>query len=118
MKTIKQETLHKCDFCKIEDAAYDAPTIYGNWANMCKNCYHKYKGQLADIAGYNIVKREPKVESRCTKIKYAKELGVSIDGDREIMCPDCGETKSVELDACGTTTCEGCGVQLRLSAWI
>ena len=40
-----------CDMCKIDfrlpdikiNAYYDAPTVYGSWANMCRTCYLKYR---------------------------------------------------------------------------
>ena len=40
-----------CDMCKIDfrlpdikiNAYYDAPTVYGSWAYMCRTCYLKYR---------------------------------------------------------------------------
>ena len=38
VKTIFVEQLPKCDFCDAQ-AAYDAKTKYGPWANMCQRCF-------------------------------------------------------------------------------
>lgn len=29
----------RCDICSENDAAYDALTIYGPWANQCQGCF-------------------------------------------------------------------------------
>jgi hypothetical protein len=37
--TVEVTVIPLCDFCGENDAAYDAVTIYGPWANQCQDCF-------------------------------------------------------------------------------
>lgn len=55
------ETLPDCDFCKQEGkevkAEYDGVTVFGPWANMCKEHYERYGLGLGLGRGQRLVKR-------------------------------------------------------------
>lgn len=113
------DTLPKCDFCEA-DAAYDAPTLSGSWANMCFKCAKDKGGNVA--IGTHFQKRVP------TNKKPVKETILGIESsdpeywedvlmdvmNREIECPTCGEIKEVEPDATYLYTCDGCGQNIQV----
>jgi hypothetical protein len=54
--------LPTCDICKADgmqvDAEYDAKTVFGPWANMCRRCYVTYgPGRLGTGYGQRLVLR-------------------------------------------------------------
>lgn len=112
------DTLPKCDFCG-EDAAYDAPTIHGSWANMCFKCSLEKGGNVS--IGTHFQKRVPTdkkpiketilgIESK--DISYWEDVLMDVI-NREIECPTCGEIREVEPDATYLFTCNGCGQNIQ-----
>ena len=46
-KSVKMRRLPKCDFCKDDTLAqYDARTLAGSWANMCKAHWKRFRMYL------------------------------------------------------------------------
>lgn len=119
MKTVYKTLVPTCDFCKKVPAIFDAPTKFGSWAYMCEECSKTQK--CSEIAlfesGYRLKQRNPAEPVKSSEPKMAKEITGMEDminiGDREVGCPDCGCTKSVEPDAGYTFNCEGCGILLK-----
>jgi len=121
MKT-KTRRLHPtCDICKDTDAEYDAPTVWGPWANMCKKCYfEKGNHQLAEQVGTKYIKTEIIMNGKGKTVngiedwdndEYVKHL--MADGNREVTCPICEEVRELEVDASGTYECD-CGATVRI----
>ncbi len=103
MKTVRKTELPKCDFCP-EKAEYDNPTVQGPWANMCPACYGKYgSGSIGFrfILGVAAPKKD--------KVRIAPR----VDED-ECVCPNCGESRTVEPDANYEFDCEGCGQRCKV----
>lgn len=47
-----------CDMCGQCEADWDAPTIYGAWANLCDRCNHlyaRYPGQTGVGIGQRLI---------------------------------------------------------------
>ncbi len=105
MKKVRMSKLPKCNFCN-RPAKYDAPTVTGSWAYMCALDYEE-KG--AGTMGSELVEgiAEP---LECESIAGIIDTEQSMLNDELIVqCPKCKEIKRLELDACGTYNCEGCG---------
>lgn len=118
MKTRKTDEIKPCDFCKAKaDRYYDAPTIGGAWANMCPKCVSKHGSPQTVQLGTCFVLRD-EVKEAASEILQGIELStmeqVVMDGDRDIECPNCGETRAMEPDASGDYECEGCKSKVRI----
>ena len=123
MKTVYFEKLPKCDFapgCE-GDAVYDAPTENGQWAHMCEHHYKMHAGSNAERLGCKLAQRD-RVKAKGGEVKIGIEPGdedldywegVLYDSQREIECPECGCGRTVEPDATGIFTCEGCGQSVK-----
>ena len=119
MKQVKMTVIPKCDFCHTEVAKYDAPTNTGSWANMCESCYAAHGASFGEIGSELVQASEPASPKNDGKIYEAIEVNsiedVMFDTElREVECPQCGETKTVEVDARFIWTCEGCGVKVKV----
>ena len=102
MKTIFMSTLPKCDFCGAE-AFVDAPTISGQWAHMCEECYPA-KRSMTSSFGY-ILKKNGTTWAHLPSIKPK----ITMKSDEVIAeCPKCGTKTTVETDA-DTCRCGCCG---------
>ena len=55
MRKVERSKFPVCDICKKETAMYDAPTMYGPWANMCSDDFASHAGAGADSLGYQFV---------------------------------------------------------------
>ena len=109
MKKKQVATLPKCDFCD-HPAKYDSITKFGPWGNMCEECYKQNGAGL----GTEFVLHAP-VAAKGGKPKFAATENPAdscMDSVREVVCPDCGATRTVEPDACYEFDCEGCGIRL------
>ena len=67
MKKVYIPDTKTCDICNLEDATedatYNAPTIYGSWANMCSDCFIDVSAPSATTVGYKlIVGEKPEVD--------------------------------------------------------
>jgi len=115
MKTKTVAELPKCDFCGKE-ATFDAPTAMGPWANMCNVCYGDH-GVYSSI-GIQFIQRTPSGENKNKPSVMGKCLtsaeDMVYDSIQEIECPECGEVRSLEIDARGTFTCEDCGIKVKI----
>tara|TARA_Y100000310_G_scaffold275564_1_gene292168 strand:- start:72 stop:440 length:369 start_codon:yes stop_codon:yes gene_type:complete len=112
MKKIQVATLPGCDFCD-QPAKYDSPTNFGPWANMCEEHY-KEKGASTTI-GTVFTQKPPVVAPTGGKPKFAatdSPFGAVLDSVREVICPDCGASRTMEPDAACEFDCEGCGIRL------
>ena len=115
-KMVKE--LPKCNFCGT-DALYDTPTIHnGSWAYLCKkhSKIHATHGQLA--TGFIFEKIDPTIpKSSIKEVLLAKEISdmeeITFGDGRDVECPVCGTSRSVEPDAAYEFQCEGCGQQLQ-----
>ena len=120
MKQVKMTLIPTCDFCKEKPAKYDAPTVMGPWANMCEDCFPANSVSFAKEIGNELVqKNEPATPKDDGKIYKAIEVhsieDIICDVEmREVECPQCGESKTVETDADYIWTCEGCGVKVKV----
>lgn len=112
-----------CDRCKSEEAVYDAPckALNGSWANVCVPCAKEWGANLT--IGCKI-KKHPAQQPEQGRTVDGEEAGgpddleywESItynDADREITCPECGDTRTVEPDADYTYLCS-CGVTVKV----
>lgn len=108
-------TLPKCDYCGA-DAKYDAPTLIGRWAYMCKVCSSHKSTPKAVAIGTEFVLKSAVVKSLDPKKVEGLEAsdtayweGVVInDKHRSIECPTCHINHDVEPDAEYEYLCE-CG---------
>ncbi len=116
MKEIEKNTLPNCDFCGKE-AEYDAPTKYGSWAYMCRDCYRKYADMSKVHMGTKLKKRVLKVVKKPKKIKIVF-VPLTWDSVAYVKCPYCGTERCVEPDANYTVTCEGCGNEYKVVSMI
>lgn len=126
MRDIKVSSIPDCDICGEKGTGViDAPVagMGTTWANMCEKCAKKsleFTGVYA-IASKKIL-QIPAVPATDGEILQVKELtsmeGLSMDEDREVECPECGESKTVEIDADYTFNCSGCGKKLKCEARI
>lgn len=124
MKTVYFEKLPRCDYENLDctgNAVYDAPTIDGPWAHMCEHHYKIFAASMADKIGCKLAQRD-KVEEKSGEAQMGIEPNyddleywenVLIEGLREIKCPECSESRSMEPDATGVFTCEGCGIRVK-----
>ncbi len=114
MKTIKVAKIPKCDFCS-EPAIYDAPTRFGSsWAYMCLECT-KENGFNVHIGRRLEQLKEVEVKGGPAKVARTitdPELILMDEEDRDVECPDCGDTRTVEPDAAYEFNCGGCGIRL------
>ena len=121
MPKIKEVTvLPKCDYCGA-DAKYDAPTLVGHWAYMCKVCSGHKSTPKAVAMGTEFVLKSQVVKSLDPKKVIGLEpedydYWASItmgNGDREIECPTCRTTRTVEPDADYEYLCD-CGATVKV----
>jgi len=121
-KIIKCTVIPKCDLCSKPNAGiYDGPVlgVGSSWANMCQECLDN----KADCVGVKTVggKREliKEVEPKDETVvgNDLTDIGDLINEvDREIECPKCGETRTVEPDADYTFVCTGCGRNVKCAS--
>lgn len=113
----KVMALPKCDFCS-ERAKYDGKTKNGQWANMCQKDFDEYGVGLGMGRGQKLVVQQPAKPDGRKGVLIAKLISdladVVEDGAADVECPQCGEIKTVEPDACYTYSCEGCGASVRV----
>lgn len=82
MKKVERAEFPICDICKKETAMYDAPTMYGPWANMCADDFAGHAGAGADSLGYQFVLPGEKQRSEDT---LAKEIRDAVNaGDLDL----------------------------------
>jgi len=96
----------------------------GQWAYACKKCADaRHMTEAAYRIGTIFKIREVKVAEGTIRIKQGIEPGhadlgywvaVMYDGLREIKCPNCGESRSVEPDADYQYVCESCHTQVQV----
>ena len=125
IKYVSESECPKCDLCKVNPAAFDAPMGVGMpWAYQCMDCASPEVARYADKGGTVYKIREPVapkadstavqgIEPAYTDVDY---WAGAFDGDRHIECPSCGEERSVEPDADYKYTCEGCGTRVQVPA--
>ena len=116
MKTVKLPVIPICDVCKKWPAKYDTPINGGAWGYVCEACGAGVGvspiGSILELAG------EQGTENKDKKVR-GKDMTtfediIMGDADREIECPLCGATRTVEPDAGYTYTCEDCGASVRV----
>ena len=116
MPKIKEvTTLPKCDYCGA-DAKYDAPTLVGSWAYMCKVCSGHRSIPKAIKLGTEFVLKlmvsqslDPKTVDGLEPESMDYWEGIIVEDNlRSIECPTCHSTHSVEPDADYEYLC-GCG---------
>ena len=108
----------KCDFCTNE-RVYDAPIIGGSWCNLCEVCFTAKGGQIPPGTKLkSVVEQQPaqKKEVYGVDIVSMEDMYLN-DENREVECPICSDTLTLELDASGSYLCT-CGVQVKISALI
>ena len=117
MKEIKVTEMPKCDICKTADGLYDGPFggIGSSWANQCASCATT-QGSVSAIeqVGFKRVIIEIAEQSEDREVYEGNDISDPMDimsesCDREIECPKCGETRTVEIDFGGEFQCTGCG---------
>lgn len=114
MKERKVDTIRKCDLCgAVGDCYYDAPTLTGQWANMCPDCWVKQESPSIGTCFVLRTKKHIPAEGILLGTE-ATTLDDLLNDDRDIECPNCGETHGVEPDAAYVYTCEGCGTKVRV----
>ena len=115
-KEIKVLSIPSCDFCD-KPGPYDAPTKYGGtWANMCGGHMLMHTAKNASLIGTKkVLKPDPKPPTG--DVVWGIEVNsmeeIVMDGTREIECPECGDLRSVEPDACYKYQCD-CGVSVQV----
>jgi len=58
-KAVYLPELPNCDICKDgTKAEYDAKTVFGVWAYLCRKCFSKYGIGLGIGKGQKLVRRE------------------------------------------------------------
>jgi hypothetical protein len=115
MRTKKLLKLPKCDFCSNE-AMFDAPMIgVGSWAYACFDCSRR----LALDFGTKLVLKDKVNPTNTGEIvdgieddseEYFNSL--LFDEMREIGCPLCGESQTMEVDAVQYTC--SCGATVKM----
>lgn len=119
MKIVRKPQLPKCDFCS-DDALYDAPTANkGPWANMCPADFQEHADESAEEVGYQFQLHTPAEPKPATDVlPIGVELNtleeVIMDSERNIACPSCETSHSVEPDADYELSCEGCGLRFQI----
>lgn len=120
MNEVIVSSLPDCDLCKIEGvtkpAHYDTKTILGGqWGNLCES-HMKTHGVTPTNRLLVQSKRQPK--RTFDKIPTATfKLTRAIVYDEKlpkVKCPWCNATRTVEMDANYTVTCESCGKPYRV----
>jgi hypothetical protein len=126
MKERFVDTVPPCDICKKDNlpAVYDAPTNIGPWANMCSSCLESNGRTDAATLGTKLILRDrsstPAPSSEILDAVGDTELTEEnvFDSVHNVACPTCGEERTLELDASGIVTCEGCNQKYRVKALI
>lgn len=116
MRAVTVAKIPACDFCG-EPALYDAPTVSGRWANMCKDCAEQNGGNLNIGSSFKL--KEPVEKTYTGQTVRAIERtdmeyleAVTYDEEfREPECPLCGTSRTVEPD-CYSYTCD-CGAKVK-----
>lgn len=91
MRKVERSEFPVCDICKRETAMYDAPTMYGPWANMCADDFAGHAGSNANAIGYEFVLPGEKQRSEDTLAKEIRDavnagdfdLAGDLIGDRD-----------------------------------
>jgi hypothetical protein len=121
MRDIKVSSIPDCDICKKPDGIYDLPTagIGSPWANHCEECAKSAFSHPGVFAiGSKKILRIVSDKKASDAVLIGKELTsmealVNDDEQREVECPACGESRTVEPDATYTFICEGCNAKVR-----
>ncbi|MEK6832674.1 MAG: hypothetical protein AABY32_01390 [Nanoarchaeota archaeon] len=123
-------SLPKCDFCRENnvdtDAIYDGKTTMGCWGNMCEKHFKQYGVGLGLGKGQKLVVKTPSTNKNTDKVVNAIDntdpsdedsmMELLMDSVREVECPLCHESRSVEPDANYTFICEGCGAKVKVNS--
>ncbi len=114
MRVKKIIKLPKCDICG-EDAIYDVPTKEGPWANLCEDDYTNHASDTASSIGTRFELKElTKVVNIGKSVVGIEETAmvdiIMNDAMRDIRCPECGDSRTMEPDA-QEFTCE-CGARV------
>jgi len=114
MKKVYIDELKKCDFCQ-EAALYDVPTKGGPWADLCQRCFDEHASFTACVLGYAFVLRsgDPKRNEGKDVITVDPIIDLFND-EMRVMCPSCGEIKTLEIDVQGMFSCDGCGQKVQI----
>ena len=81
MKNVYIPDTKTCDICSLEDATYDAPTIYGSWANMCADCFIDNSSRGAREMGYRLIVGEKPVMDDDDKVAAIHQAMTDWDMD-------------------------------------
>lgn len=121
MKTIKVTEIPKCDLCdKPAAGLYDTPigAIGNSWGNLCEECLDSSGSrEVCEQIGSKRIIGAVAPTNEDKELYEANDISDPMDilaelCNRELECPQCGETKEVEPDFSGEYQCEGCGRRL------
>lgn len=118
MKTINVSVMPACDLCGHADGIYDAPTLFGSWANMCETCYKKQP--QSQIGSKRALKVKKNIEAHNTVVQgilISDPEEAQYDSVADIQCPMCNCIRSLEPDAEGTYICEDCGATVKFDVF-
>jgi len=107
MKTTYLATIPQCDICHNHLAVCDAPTKSGPWAYMCSACRTTHIGPGGQHIGFALVRKEPPTVSGTGQTVAGIEPALTPEYleslmfetcDREVECPVCGGSRTLEID--------------------
>lgn len=101
----------KCSF-DSKDAKYDAPTMTGQWAFMCPECFMS-KGNDPQGIGCEFIIGIAEAVSGAPLVGTL-DIEKTMESDTLIVTCPCTEERHLELDAEGEYQCEGCGRQVTI----
>jgi len=124
------EKLPMCDFCQFREAAYDAKTKQGPWANMCELCFKEHGVGMGIGMGQKLKLRNPFLNcldatkgSFDDKVKACSLKTVTMtesDLESAVMdsiwyptCPYCGASTGAEPDA-SYIYCDACNQRFKI----
>ena len=111
-KEVKVSVMPKCDLCD-KDGIYDVPYIGTSWASVCEDHIKTAKkpNYAKSVGCKRILSKvsEPASGKVVIGIELTSLEDLINDEDREVECPDCNDTRTLEMDAnsfqcsCGAT---------------